>query len=179
MRGAGCAEGVQEGPLECPVDAETVVWQWLGPGNTNVAVGRLGWVVPRYSTLPVPSLLHHPGYSPSRYPPAAPPAVDSGSSRNSTFGSTKEILGVGYAQYLGYGYQLPHASPYAGPAASPGACSVGPAVRLQLGLARPPGLGIQLRTGLYTDLYIKRVDYRPLYSRPFIYILCYSQGPAH
>ena len=37
----------------------------LGPGNTNVAGWVGSWVGTRYSTHPVPTPLHHPGYYPS------------------------------------------------------------------------------------------------------------------
>ena len=54
--------GDQKGPWSAWVDAETGIWHWLGPGNTNMGPG---WVVPgiapsRYTTLPVPHLLHPP-----------------------------------------------------------------------------------------------------------------------
>ena len=75
---------------------------------------------------------------------------------------------------------VPHASPYAGPAASPGACSVGPAVRLDR--ARRSGTWPVLDRGLdYTDLYIysAQSDSWRTIQRLIINILCYSQGPAH
>ena len=42
--------------------ALTLIYHWLGPGNTNQWVGRGGWVVPRYTTPPSTTLPHHPGY---------------------------------------------------------------------------------------------------------------------
>ena len=95
------------GSLECLVDADTrVTGIGLGPGNTNVRVlgGEVGT---RYSTHPVPHLPHHPGYHPSAHCHGTP-HVD-GMRYTAVFGSTKEILGVEYAQYVWCSLDQPHA----------------------------------------------------------------------
>ena len=50
--------GTQEGSWSALADADTGFSNGLGPGNTNVRVQGGRWVVPRYSTLPVPTCPH-------------------------------------------------------------------------------------------------------------------------
>ena len=59
-RSHGVRKG-QQGPWSAMVDAETGIWQWLGPGNTNM---RAGWG----GVLPA-------RYTPPGTHPAAPPRV--------------------------------------------------------------------------------------------------------
>ena len=100
---------------------------WLGPGNTKYG-DTAGWggVLPsRYSP---PST--HPVYHPPGTHPTARTVTSEHGLETAVLGSTKEILGVEYAQVPHVYRSVPHALPYAGPAASSGACSVGPAAVL-------------------------------------------------
>ena len=55
-----CGGGL-EGPRSALVDAEPWASWGLGPGNTNVAVGGWGWVVPtRYTHPPSTHPVYHP-----------------------------------------------------------------------------------------------------------------------
>ena len=117
------------GPWSARVDAETGIWEGLGPGNTNVWVLG-GWG--RDTTHPVLPWLQEAGIPPSRYPPSRTTPVHPSSSPTGVFGSTKEILGVNNA-HLNIGYRSgPHASPYARSSQHP-SWALGRAVRLGLG----------------------------------------------
>ena len=65
MRGARVCGGALAGPWSALVDAETRAGDGLGPGNTNGYREGGGVGSTRYTTLPPPTQLHHPGYYPS------------------------------------------------------------------------------------------------------------------
>ena len=108
MREPGVCGRDQEGP-------------WSGPGDTvpgyaigwALAIPMYGypggrWVVPRYTTLPVPT---QPAPNPWYYPPTAPAvaiAVDVGSAVTASLDPAKEILGVNNAQCTGSGQYPRH-----------------------------------------------------------------------
>ena len=88
-----CAEGPGR-PWSALADADSAVYDWLGPGNTNIQLygDRLGTT--RYTTPPGTQPMHHPGY-----PPVPVRAMHStgASAVTAVYGSTKEILGVNNA----------------------------------------------------------------------------------
>ena len=107
-----------EGPGVPEVDAESMVWQWLGPGNTNMRPD--GWVGEGYyppGVLPLPT---QPRYPPVVHPMPAP-RVPALTPRTGVFRSTKEILGVDNA-HVEPGVSLgPARTALRRPRASPGA----------------------------------------------------------
>ena len=96
MRGAG---GVRRGPagtLKCHRRAQN---RWVvGVGPWQYQCSRLGgWEVgTRYSTHPVPTPVHHPGYHPcTAHRCTPPPTSTSRLARTALLDRSKEILGVG------------------------------------------------------------------------------------
>ena len=77
-------------------DADTGVWVLVGPWQYQCAVQwGTGRVLGGYYTLPPTQPAPYPGY----YPPTAPPSLRTQPCVTAVLSSTKEILGVEYAQY--------------------------------------------------------------------------------
>ena len=83
-----------EGSWSARVDADTGIYWWLGPGNTNVT--GTGWWVggTRYAPSQYPPSHTTPGTPLPTAPHRALAVIVMYSTANSSFGSAKEILGV-------------------------------------------------------------------------------------
>ena len=162
-----------------------LLWDRLGPGNTNVAVRALGaGLVPGIVPSRTHPVYHPPSTQPGTHPPytpAGPPVLQCGPDETCSLGRTKEILGVDNAHPDTVHARPPHASPNARLPQSP-SWSLGRAVRLWSGFPRA-GLRLSYTAVRLIIRYSKpaadRTAVVPYSTADWLIIyICYIQGPG-